>query len=145
MMSCGASLAPSISHVDAAQDFVREIAPVQDSRVDLISISGHKTYAPKGIGTLIVRRRGYEKLPLAPLLFGGGQERGLRPGTVPVPLVVGLGLAAPSCAHGAREPRGKSQGVSENGIERTRAARAGVQRRSRPGVATHRESRHSKT
>ncbi len=81
-------------HVDAAQGFGKDIPTLQNARIDLISISGHKIYAPKGIGALIARRRHFERLPLKPLLHGGGQERGLRPGTLPVPLVVGLGLAA---------------------------------------------------
>jgi len=85
---------PAYLHVDAAQGFGKEIAPLQNPRVDFISISGHKIYAPKGIGALIVRRRGFNRPPLAPLFFGGGQERGLRPGTLPVPLAVGLGLAS---------------------------------------------------
>lgn len=81
-------------HVDAAQTFGKIIPPLQHPRLDLISISGHKIYGPKGIGALIARRRSYNSLPLTPLLFGGGQERGLRPGTLPVPLIVGFGVAA---------------------------------------------------
>lgn len=81
-------------HVDAAQGFGKLIEPLHNQRIDLLSISGHKIYAPKGIGALITRRRGYDKVPLSPLMYGGGQERGLRPGTVPVALAVGLGLAA---------------------------------------------------
>jgi len=81
-------------HVDAAQGFGKRIPDLQNSRIDLISISGHKIYAPKGIGALVVRRRGYERPPLMPLAFGGGQERGLRPGTLPVALIVALGKAA---------------------------------------------------
>lgn len=81
-------------HVDAAQGFGKEIDELQNQRIDLISISGHKIYAPKGIGALITRRRGFEKLPLQPLMFGGGQERNLRPGTLPVSLIAGLGTAA---------------------------------------------------
>ena len=81
-------------HVDAAQGFGKRIPDLQNRRIDLISISGHKIYAPKGIGALVTRRRGYERPPLTPLVFGGGQERGLRPGTVPVAMVVGLGKAA---------------------------------------------------
>jgi cysteine desulfurase len=67
---------------------------LQHPRIDLISISGHKIYGPKGVGTLMTRRRGYKRPPLHPLAFGGGQERGLRPGTLPVPLVAGLGTVA---------------------------------------------------
>jgi cysteine desulfurase len=81
-------------YVDAAQGFGKRVADLQNRRIDLISISGHKIYAPKGIGALIVRRRGYERPPLTPLAFGGGQERGLRPGTLPVALIVALGKAA---------------------------------------------------
>ena len=85
---------PAYLHVDAAQGFGKGISPLEAPRLDLISISGHKIYGPKGIGALIVRRRGYKRPPLAPLMHGGGQERGLRPGTIPVPLAVGLGEAA---------------------------------------------------
>jgi cysteine desulfurase len=81
-------------HVDAAQGFGKRIADLQNPRLDLISISGHKIYAPKGIGALVMRRRGYQLPPLSPLFFGGGQERGLRPGTLPVALIVALGKAA---------------------------------------------------
>lgn len=81
-------------HVDAAQGFGKEVAALQNPRIDLISISGHKIHAPKGIGALIVRRRDDTRPPLAPLMFGGGQERGHRPGTLPVHLIAGLGKAA---------------------------------------------------
>jgi cysteine desulfurase len=60
--------------------------------IDLLSISGHKMYGPMGIGALYVRRR--PRVRLEPLFDGGGQERGLRSGTVPAPLAVGLGAAA---------------------------------------------------
>ena len=81
-------------HVDAAQGFGKEIFPLRHQRIDLISISGHKIYAPKGIGALVLRRRNRELPPLVPLMHGGGQELGLRPGTLPVPSIVGLGMAA---------------------------------------------------
>ncbi len=81
-------------HVDAAQGFGKQLAPLQHPRIDLISVSAHKLYAPKGVGALIARRRGGERPPLAPLMLGGGQELGLRPGTLPVALVAGFGEAA---------------------------------------------------
>ena len=81
-------------HSDAAQAFGKEIDPLRHARIDLISVSGHKIYAPKGIGALITRRRGYDRPPLKPLFYGGGQERGLRPGTLPVAQVAALGMAA---------------------------------------------------
>lgn len=81
-------------HIDAAQTFGKEIEALRDTRCDFISISGHKIYGPKGIGALYARRAGAQKRPITPLLHGGGQEMGMRPGTLPVPLIVGLGAAA---------------------------------------------------
>lgn len=81
-------------HVDAAQTFGKLIEPLRNPRIDFISASAHKIYGPKGVGALIARRRGFDRPPLMPIAFGGGQERGLRPGTLPVPLIVALGLAA---------------------------------------------------
>jgi cysteine desulfurase len=81
-------------HVDAAQAFGKLIEPLRLPRIDMLSISGHKVFAPKGIGALVTRRRGFRRTPLKPLMFGGGQERGLRPGTLPVALIAGLGLAS---------------------------------------------------
>jgi cysteine desulfurase len=81
-------------HVDAAQGFGKEIQSLRSKRIDLISISAHKIYAPPGVGAILARRRGFVKSPIQPLAFGGGQERGLRPGTLPVPLIAGFGVAA---------------------------------------------------
>jgi len=81
-------------HSDAAQTFGKEVDCLRHLGWDLLSISGHKIYGPQGIGAVVVRRRGIKRPPLEPLMYGGGQERGLRPGTHPVPLIVGLGLAA---------------------------------------------------
>ena len=81
-------------HVDAAQGFGKELKELTNKRIDMISVSGHKIYGPKGIGALMIRRRDGNRPPLSPLMYGGGQELGLRPGTLPVPLIVGLGKAA---------------------------------------------------
>lgn len=94
---------PAFFHVDAAQGFGKEIAPLQNTRIDLISISGHKIFGPKGVGALVMRRRRLNRPPLTPLFFGGGQERGLRPGTLPVPLIAGFGLAAELAFHEAHQ------------------------------------------
>ncbi len=80
-------------HVDAAQSFGKLSDDLTNNRVDLISASGHKVYAPKGVGALIIRKRGFIRPPLKPIMFGGGQEKGLRPGTLPVQLIAGFGLA----------------------------------------------------
>jgi cysteine desulfurase len=79
-------------HCDAAQAFGKIPLDVEAMNIDLMSISGHKIYGPKGIGALYVRRR--PRIRLEPLFSGGGQERGFRSGTLPTPLVVGLGEAA---------------------------------------------------
>lgn len=79
-------------HCDAAQGFGKIPLDVDDLNIDLMSISGHKIYGPKGIGALYVRRR--PRVRLKPLFYGGGQERGMRSGTLPTPLCVGLGEAA---------------------------------------------------
>ena len=79
-------------HSDAAQAAGKIPFDVEAMHIDLLSISGHKVYGPKGVGALYVRRR--PRVRLLPLIDGGGQERGLRSGTLPTPLCVGLGHAA---------------------------------------------------
>lgn len=79
-------------HTDAAQAVGKIPVDVNASNIDLLSISGHKLYGPKGVGACYVRRR--PRVRLEPIINGGGQERGLRSGTLPTPLVVGLGEAA---------------------------------------------------
>ena len=79
-------------HTDAAQAAGKIPLDVEAMRIDLMSISGHKLYGPKGVGVLYVRRR--PRVRLLPLFDGGGQERGVRSGTLPTPLCVGLGRAA---------------------------------------------------
>ncbi|MFO0878019.1 MAG: aminotransferase class V-fold PLP-dependent enzyme [Gemmataceae bacterium] len=79
-------------HTDAAQAAGRLPLDVEALGLDLVSISGHKMYGPKGIGALFIRRRS-PQVRLEPLLEGGGQERGVRSGTLNVPGIVGLGLA----------------------------------------------------
>jgi cysteine desulfurase len=81
-------------HVDAAQGLGKDFDEIAHPRIDLISGSAHKLHGPKGIGVLISRRREYRRPPLTPLMVGGGQEHGLRPGTIPVHLVAGFGSAA---------------------------------------------------
>jgi cysteine desulfurase len=81
-------------HVDAAQTFGKEVETLKRLRCDFLSISAHKIYGPKGIGALYARRVRAQRRPLTPLMYGGGQEMGWRPGTLPVPLAVGLGIAS---------------------------------------------------
>lgn len=78
-------------HVDAAQSCGKLVEELKNIRYDLLSLTGHKMYAPQGIGALIVKFRNYKKPPLKPLVFGGGHENGMRSGTLPTALICGLG------------------------------------------------------
>ena len=78
-------------HVDAAQSVGKRVLEFAASGVDLLSLSAHKAYGPKGVGALVVSRR--RPVQLTPLLYGGGQERALRSGTVPTHQTVGMGAA----------------------------------------------------
>lgn len=80
-------------HTDATQSFGKEPIDVDADCIDLLSLSAHKVYGPKGVGALFVRRRG-PRVRCEALIHGGGHERGLRSGTLNVPGIVGLGAAA---------------------------------------------------
>lgn len=108
---------PAFLHTDAAQAYGKELDMLANPRIDLISVSGHKLYAPKGVGALIARRRGYERVPLRPLMHGGGQERGLRPGTVPVALVAALGAAAELAVKHHAKRRKRCAAIRETAIK----------------------------
>jgi len=78
-------------HVDAAQSLGKLPINVEAMQIDLLSVTAHKMYGPKGVGALYVRPK--PPIGLRPLVFGGGQEHGLRSGTLPVHQIVGFGLA----------------------------------------------------
>ncbi len=80
-----------IFHVDSAQATGKVDIKLSDLKVDLMSFSAHKTYGPKGIGALFVRRK--PRIRLEPLIHGGGHERGMRSGTLPTHQIVGMGAA----------------------------------------------------
>ncbi|KAK8798661.1 hypothetical protein WA158_007746 [Blastocystis sp. Blastoise] len=82
-------------HTDCAQLVGKLPINVDECNIDLMSMSGHKVYGPKGVGALYVRRK--PRVRLVPLMSGGGQERGLRSGTLPTPLCVGMGRAFELC------------------------------------------------
>lgn len=89
-------------HTDAAQAAGKIPLDAARDGLDLVSVSGHKLYGPKGVGLLRVRRRGLPRIRLEPRQYGGGHEGGLRSGTLPVALVVGLARALELCL-GERE------------------------------------------
>jgi len=91
-------------HTDAAQALGKIPIDVEAMKIDLMSMSGHKLYGPKGVGALYVRRR--PRVRLVPLIDGGGQERGVRSGTLPTPLCVGFGKA---CALAQDEMAGEAE------------------------------------
>jgi cysteine desulfurase len=85
-----------IFHADATQAVGKIPVDVEAMGIDLLSATAHMLYGPKGVGALYVRRKN-PRVRLAPMVDGGGHERGMRSGTVPVPLVVGFGKAAEIC------------------------------------------------
>src|SRR6202035_5158985 len=127
--------AGALFHTDLAQAVGKIPLDLTGWKVDLASVSGHKIYGPKGVGTLFVRRR--PRARVLPLFSGGGQERGVRSGTLPAPLVIGLGeacrLAAEEMAADTEpigvlrdrlwdELRGHTPGVELNGSAARRIA-----------------------
>jgi len=98
-------------HTDAAQAFGKIPLDVEEMNIDLMSISGHKIYGPKGIGALYVRRR--PRVRLEAMINGGGQERGFRSGTLPTPLIVGLGEAAEIAGREMKEENERLTRLSE--------------------------------
>jgi cysteine desulfurase len=116
--------AGALFHTDAAQGAGRIPLDVEEARIDLLSLSGHKLYGPRGIGALYVRRR--PRVRLQPLFSGGGQERGLRSGTLPAPLVVGFGEAARIAAGEGLLDAGRIAGQRALFLERLGAAVPGL-------------------
>jgi cysteine desulfurase len=96
-------------HTDAVQAVGKVPLDVEEMGIDLLSLTGHKLYGPKGAGALYVRKRD-PRVRLEPLLDGGGHEGGLRSGTLPVPNVVGFGLA---CELAGREMTGEAERLTQ--------------------------------
>jgi len=99
-------------HCDATQTFGKEPINVAENGIDLLSASAHKMHGPKGVGILWIKSR--PQVPFAPLMYGGGHERGIRPGTLNVPGIVGMGEAF-QVTH-------ESQSAEQNSIRNLRDA-----------------------
>lgn len=80
-------------HIDATQSFGKLVDELRETKYDMLSISAHKIGGPQGVGALVLRKKQYKLPPVKGIMFGGQQEHGIRPGTIPVPLVAGLGKA----------------------------------------------------
>ena len=80
-------------HIDATQSFGKLVDELRDTKYDMLSMSAHKIGGPQGVGALVLRKKQYKRPPVKGIMFGGQQEHGIRPGTIPVPLVAGLGKA----------------------------------------------------
>lgn len=80
-------------HIDATQSCGKLVEEIRKIKYDMLSFSSHKMYGPQGIGALVLRRKNYKLPPVKPIMFGGQQEHGISPGTIPVALVGGLGKA----------------------------------------------------
>ena len=99
----------ALMHTDAAQAVGKIQVKVNELGVDLLSVAGHKMYAPKGVGALFIRCG----TPVQPLVHGGGQERGIRPGTENVPYIVGLGEACAMADEDLQEEESRQRGLGE--------------------------------
>lgn len=80
-------------HIDAAQSFGKLIDELRNTKYNMLSASAHKMYGPQGVGALILRKKRYKLPPVNSIMYGGSQEHGIRPGTVPTALIAGFGKA----------------------------------------------------
>lgn len=114
-----------VFHTDAAQAAGRLALDVTRQGLDLVSVSGHKLYGPKGVGLLRVRRSGRGRPRLEPRQYGGGHEGGLRSGTLPVAAIVGLAHALVLCLAEREEEQARLQGLRDGLLEALREALPG--------------------
>ena len=119
-----ARAAGALVHADLAQAAGKVAVNVDALGLHLASLSAHKIYGPKGVGALYVRRR--PRVRLAPLFSGGGQERGLRSGTLPTPLVLGFGLACRLAQAGLAEEAARIGALRDRMAARLQAAIPGL-------------------
>lgn len=102
-------------HIDATQSFGKLNSILRNLPYDMLSFTAHKLGGPQGIGALVLRRgHGYRRPPIQPLLYGGQQERGYRPGTTPVALVSGFALAAKLCDQESAEHLTRCRAIKED-------------------------------
>jgi cysteine desulfurase len=121
-------------HVDAVQAIGKIPVDVQKDAIDLLSISAHKLYGPKGAGALYVRRKN-PRVHISPMIDGGGHERGMRSGTLNVPGIVGLGKACELCQ---KEMTGEAARLGQMRDKLKNALESGLDNTAINGSLTHR-------
>lgn len=105
-------------HIDATQGFGKLNGDLRSTKYDMLSITAHKLGGPQGIGGLVLKRDStYKRPPIVPLMFGGQQERGFRPGTTPVALVAGFALAAKLCEKESFQNMAKCRAIKDQFIK----------------------------
>ena len=100
-------------HVDATQSCGKLVDELRDLNYDMLSFSAHKLQGPQGIGVLVLRKKKYKLPPVKGIMFGGQQEHGIRPGTIPVALVAGCGCACDIAAHQYTENNRKTSELKQ--------------------------------
>ena len=107
----------TLFHIDATQSCGKLVEEIRDLHYDLMSISAHKMHGPQGIGALIMRKKRYRLPPVKPIMFGGGQERGIRPGTLPTALIAGFGEACVIAEREAAQNNAKCREIKKQLLE----------------------------
>lgn len=100
-------------HVDATQSCGKLVDEIRELKYDMLSFSAHKFQGPQGIGALILRKKRYKLPPIKPIMYGGQQEKGISPGTIPVALVAGLGKACELAMNSYKENAEHSRKIKE--------------------------------
>lgn len=104
-------------HVDATQSFGKLVDDLKDLKYDMLSMSAHKIYGPQGVGALVLRKKRYRFPPVQGIMYGGQQEHGIRPGTMPVALIAGLGKACSIAESEYKENEKKCKEIKNSLIE----------------------------
>lgn len=104
-------------HIDSTQSCGKLVEEIRGLHYDLMSISAHKMHGPQGIGALIMQKKRYRLPPVKPIMFGGGQEHGIRPGTLPTALIAGFGEACVIAGKEAVQNNAKCREIKKQLLE----------------------------
>lgn len=100
-------------HIDATQSCGKLVDEIRKLKYDMLSLSAHKLEGPQGVGALILKKKNYKIPPIKPIMYGGSQEHGIRPGTTPVALVAGLGACCEMAAKNYQENELKAAEIKQ--------------------------------